>query len=137
MKRRSSLSEDGARCLLSVWGTQLRRYHRNEIGVNFALAFKRTNYTLIPRYRPTKSLFAMVRVKYRYLVVNVLYPSPLATRETQLPDVVQIHSPTPDAFHSGVLVRLIRQEVEELYGDYGMGMISAGLKGIPFRPHKT
>jgi hypothetical protein len=72
----------------------------------------------------------MVRVKYRYLVVNFLYPEPAAKSRTQLPDVVQIHSPTPDAFHLGQLIRMIREEVADLYGDYGMGMVSSGLKGM-------
>jgi ribonuclease P/MRP protein subunit POP5 len=71
----------------------------------------------------------MVRVKFRYLVVNFLYPEPPAKSKTQLPDLVQIHSPTPDAFHAGIFVRMIRDEVAELYGDYGMGMVSAALKG--------
>jgi ribonuclease P/MRP protein subunit POP5 len=71
----------------------------------------------------------MVRVKYRYLVVNVLYPQPALKSKAPLPDLVQIHSPTPDGFHAGVLVRLIRDEVADLYGDYGMGMVSSGLKG--------
>jgi ribonuclease P/MRP protein subunit POP5 len=76
----------------------------------------------------------MVRVKYRYLVVNFLYPEPLARSKTPLPDLVQIHSPTPDAFHAGVLVRMIREGVEDLYGDYGSGMVSTGLKGTSYSP---
>ncbi|KAL6710048.1 RNA-binding protein pop5 [Coniothyrium glycines] len=71
----------------------------------------------------------MVRVKFRYLVVNFLYPEPTGKSKTQLPDLVQIHSPTPDGLHIGLLMRMIRDEVTDLYGDYGMGMISAGLKG--------
>jgi len=73
----------------------------------------------------------MVRVKYRYLVVNFLYPEPVAKTKTPLPDLVQIHAPTPDAFHAGTLMRLIRDGVEDLYGDYGAGMVSTGLKGAP------
>jgi ribonuclease P/MRP protein subunit POP5 len=72
----------------------------------------------------------MVRVKFRYLVVNFLYPEPAAKSKTQLPDIVQIHSPTPDAFHLGQLIKMIREEVTDLYGDYGMGMVSSGLKGM-------
>jgi ribonuclease P/MRP protein subunit POP5 len=74
----------------------------------------------------------MVRVKFRYLVVNFLYPEPTGKSKTQLPDVVQIHSPTPDALHPGILMRIIRDEVTYLFGDYGMGMISAGLKGSSY-----
>jgi hypothetical protein len=90
----------------------------------FTLAF--TARTTPPHSTHTN----MVRVKFRYLVVNLLYPEPPAKSKTSLPDLVQIHSPTPDAFHAGVLMRLIRDEVEELFGDYGMGMLSSGLKGI-------
>lgn len=71
----------------------------------------------------------MVRVKNRYLVVNFLYPEPAPKSKTQLPDLVQIHSPTPDALKQGFIVRMIRDGVEELFGDYGAGMVSSGLKG--------
>lgn len=71
----------------------------------------------------------MVRVKFRYLVVNFLYPSPSPKSRTTLPDLVQIHSPTPDAFNAGALIRLVRDAVEDLYGDYGSGMVSSSLKG--------
>jgi ribonuclease P/MRP protein subunit POP5 len=83
----------------------------------------------------------MVRVKHRYLVVNFLYPETVGKSKTPLPDLVQIHSPTPDTFHAGVLVRLVREQVEELFGDYGMGMVSAGLKGasqpLPTQTHSS
>lgn len=72
----------------------------------------------------------MVRVKFRYLVVNFLYPEPLSKSGAALPDLVQIHSPTPDAFNAGALVRLLRDAVEDLYGDYGSGMVSSSLKGM-------
>lgn len=71
----------------------------------------------------------MVRVKHRYLVVNFLYPEPTTKSKSPLPDLVQIHSPTPDALKQGFIVRMIRDGVEELFGDYGAGMISSGLKG--------
>jgi len=74
----------------------------------------------------------MVRVKNRYLVVNFLYPEPLVKSKThqQLPHVVQIHSPTPDALKQGIIIRMIRDGVEDLFGDYGSGMVASGLKGI-------
>ncbi|KAI4636531.1 hypothetical protein J4E83_001486 [Alternaria metachromatica] len=76
----------------------------------------------------------MVRVKNRYLVVNFLYPEPPAKSKTQLPDVIQIHSPTPDALKQGVIVRMIRDGVEDLFGDYGSGMVSSGLKVNYYSP---
>lgn len=77
----------------------------------------------------------MVRVKFRYLVVNFLYPEPSSKSRTVLPDLVQIHSPTPDAFNAGALMRLVRDAVEDLYGEYGSGMISSSLKGNVTRPN--
>ncbi|CAN9312293.1 unnamed protein product [Alternaria alternata] len=62
----------------------------------------------------------MVRVKNRYLVVNFLYPEPPAKSKTQLSDAIQIHSPTPDALKQGLII--------QLFGDYGSGMVSSGLK---------
>lgn len=76
----------------------------------------------------------MVRVKNRYLVVNFLYPEPPAKSKTQLSDAIQIHSPTPDALKQGLIIRMIRDGVEELFGDYGSGMVSSGLKGMLQRP---
>ncbi|KAF3003630.1 hypothetical protein E8E13_007660 [Curvularia kusanoi] len=76
----------------------------------------------------------MVRVKFRYLVVNFLYPTPAPKSRTALPDLVQIHSPTPDAFNAGALVRLLRDAIEDLYGDYGSGMVSSSLKVNYFSP---
>ncbi|KAF3039537.1 hypothetical protein E8E12_006647 [Didymella heteroderae] len=76
----------------------------------------------------------MVRVKFRYLVVNFLYPEPTSKQRAGLPDLVQIHSPTPDAFNAGALIRLLRDAVEDLYGDYGSGMVSSSLKVNYFSP---
>jgi ribonuclease P/MRP protein subunit POP5 len=76
----------------------------------------------------------MVRVKNRYLVVNFLYPGPTAKSKTQLPDLVQIHSPTPDALKQGVILRMIRDGVEDLFGEYGSGMVTSGLKRISHYP---
>jgi ribonuclease P/MRP protein subunit POP5 len=81
----------------------------------------------------------MVRVKFRYLVCQILYPSPTATTpstssstsSSSLPPTLQIYAPTPDAFHSGALIRHVRDAVADLYGDYGSGMVSSSLKGTP------
>jgi ribonuclease P/MRP protein subunit POP5 len=72
----------------------------------------------------------MVRVKNRYLVVNILYPtsSPAARATDAVPALLRFHAPTPDAFHTGLLMRLIRDGIAELFGDYGMGMASRTLK---------
>lgn len=73
----------------------------------------------------------MVRVKNRYLVVNFLYPALPSTqsKKQSVPNCVQFHAPTPDAFHQGLLLRMIRDGITELFGDYGMGMMNNALKG--------
>ena len=75
----------------------------------------------------------MVRIKHRYLLVNILYPSSQATQlkvaNNNLPDVVQFHQPTSSEFNDEMLRRLIRNNVSELFGDYGIGMIAGSLKG--------
>ncbi|KAI9837498.1 MAG: hypothetical protein M1819_007147 [Sarea resinae] len=87
----------------------------------------------------------MVRLKNRYLLVRILYPSsssanantntaansstnvkskPAAARN--LPPLLQSHHPTPDALTQQLLIRMIRNEVGVLFGDYGVGALGAG-----------
>ena len=77
----------------------------------------------------------MVRIKHRYLLVKFLYPSPATTTSSaskeELPEFIQFHHPTPDQLNAGLLLRGIRDGVEQLFGDYGSGVVSTGLKGIP------
>ncbi|KAF2734954.1 hypothetical protein EJ04DRAFT_223993 [Polyplosphaeria fusca] len=71
----------------------------------------------------------MVRVKHRYLTVQYLYPATLLeSAPKDLPTTIQFRQPTPDDFGAGRLVQAIRAGVEELYGDYGLGMVNTGLK---------
>jgi hypothetical protein len=76
----------------------------------------------------------MVRVKHRYLLINILYPqsgqaAQLKVTANDLPDVVHFHQPTPSNFKPTMLLRLIHDSVTELFGDYGNGMISGSVKG--------
>lgn len=72
----------------------------------------------------------MVRLKQRYLIVNYLYPAATGAQNSKynLPGGLQFHQPTPDEFHQGKLLGAIRDGVAELFGDYGMGMVSTSLK---------
>jgi ribonuclease P/MRP protein subunit POP5 len=102
----------------------------------------------------------MVRIKHRYLLINVLYPdeelksSALNNKssknssatlqpknktfnksgdsETQLtlPWTVQFRRPSADSFNAKLLAKLIRDGVAELFGDYGAGMIAASFQGV-------
>lgn len=75
----------------------------------------------------------MVRIKQRYLLVNILYPDagePWQVNAKQpLPDIVQFHQPTPDDLTPQLLVRAIREQIAFLYGDYGVGITANGLNG--------
>jgi len=67
----------------------------------------------------------MVRVKNRYLLVNILYPElEKSAPKTEIPDVVAFNQPTTNALNAPALLRGIRAEVAELFGDYGSGAIS-------------
>jgi ribonuclease P/MRP protein subunit POP5 len=78
----------------------------------------------------------MVRLKHRYLLINILYPSkPIISTSTPvdtIPSTVQFHAPTPDQFNVQLLNRMIRDGVEDLFGDYGISMIASSLKGKLF-----
>jgi ribonuclease P/MRP protein subunit POP5 len=75
----------------------------------------------------------MVRIKHRYLLINILYPGPtsLALKSSTgeaIPDVVQFHAPTSDKLNNQLLARMIREGVGELFGEWGVGVIAGSLK---------
>ena len=78
----------------------------------------------------------MVRIKHRYLLVNILYPEnpqePINPFQNygRLPDVVQFHQPTGDGLTSQSLLRAVREQITVLYGDYGAGVTASGLSGM-------
>lgn len=67
----------------------------------------------------------MVRIKERYLLVNILYPTALGT-QTDLPDVVVLNQPTNSELTPALLLRAIRAEVAALFGDCGSGALEGG-----------
>lgn len=78
----------------------------------------------------------MVRIKHRYLLLNILYPDPPTSQHTSqippptqstLPDIVQFHQPTPDDITPQILARAIKDQIAQLYGDYGVGVTADGL----------
>lgn len=77
----------------------------------------------------------MVRLKHRYLLVNILYPETAATKPPgsssaqHTPDIIQFNQPTSDKLNPQLLARIIRDGVGELFGDYGSGMAAGGLVG--------
>lgn len=73
----------------------------------------------------------MVRVKNRYLLVNILYPDSTGSRSSEkVPDLVEFNHPTTDDLTPQVLLKGIRSHIAELFGDYGSGAVSESLTGI-------
>jgi len=74
----------------------------------------------------------MVRLKNRYLLVNILYPELEKTQlKPKVPDVVAFNQPTIDQVDSHALSRSIKKEVAALFGDYGSGAVADSLMGSP------
>ncbi len=78
--------------------------------------------------RDNGSCDGMVRIKERYLLVNIVYPEELS-REPALPDFVVLNQPTTDSLTPPVLLRAIKSEISNLFGDYGCGAVERSLAG--------
>ena len=72
----------------------------------------------------------MVRVKERYMLVNILYPNDIGKRD--VPDVVALHQPTTEELSPPALIRAIKAEVAALFGDYGAGGVERNVQGTSF-----
>ncbi len=77
----------------------------------------------------------MVRLKHRYLLINVLYPDSKSAHlklvedtDDEVPFSLQFRQPSSDQLTVHILLRIIRQGVEELFGDYGSGKVSGSLQ---------
>lgn len=75
----------------------------------------------------------MVRIKERYLLVNILYPpsSDPTTSKSNVPDFVVRHQPTIERLTPQALLKAIKAEIALLYGDFGSGAIEGNLSGRP------
>lgn len=70
----------------------------------------------------------MVRLKNRYLLVSILYPDSHGCHSSvKVPDLVSFNQPTTDNLTPNLLIKAIRAEVLELFGDYGSGAIAESL----------
>ncbi|WYZ45198.1 hypothetical protein EsH8_VIII_000514 [Colletotrichum jinshuiense] len=70
----------------------------------------------------------MVRIKERYVLVNILYPpEPSKQQTSSVPDFVVLHQPTTGSLTPQSLLKAIRAEVATLFGDYGSGAIEGNL----------
>ncbi|KND87878.1 Ribonuclease P/MRP protein subunit POP5 [Tolypocladium ophioglossoides CBS 100239] len=66
----------------------------------------------------------MVRIKERYLLVNIVYPPDPAKR---VPDLMAQSRPTMERLTPPALLKAIRAEVAQMFGDYGSGALEGHL----------
>lgn len=75
----------------------------------------------------------MVRIKHRYLLIDILHPEPSQIHNksgaSSVPAHLYFHPPTPDTLTSSVLARLLRDTISELFGDYGIGKLGGASSG--------
>lgn len=73
----------------------------------------------------------MVRLKHRYLLVDLLYPASeaSATSDTAAPPCLRFRAPTPDSLTPALLARLVREEVAAMFGDWGVGRLGGAGAG--------
>ena len=73
----------------------------------------------------------MVRIKHRYMLVNILYPE-LDNRpvDPNIPDVVAFNQPTTDDLTVNDLLKGIKAEIADTFGEYGSGAVGGSILGI-------
>ncbi|KAK4089512.1 hypothetical protein Purlil1_6081 [Purpureocillium lilacinum] len=70
----------------------------------------------------------MVRIKERYLLVNIVYPPEATSRaSSKVPDLVVHRQPTIERLTPQALLKAIRTEAALLFGDYGAGALEGHL----------
>jgi ribonuclease P/MRP protein subunit POP5 len=84
----------------------------------------------------------MVRIKHRYLLFNILYPSPsppansttTGTQTTSPPAYILFSRPSPSHLSAPLLSTLVRHELHTLFGDHGLSVTQAALRVVYFSP---
>ncbi|KAK5083583.1 RNA-binding protein pop5 [Lithohypha guttulata] len=74
----------------------------------------------------------MVRIKYRYLLLNILYPGQSATSKSSAPSTLSFYAPTPDHVDAGRFVTHLKTHLTLLFGDFGLGVSLSALKVVYF-----
>lgn len=74
----------------------------------------------------------MVRIKQRYLLVNILYPPTHSTSSINslTTNLISSHRPTPAHVTAGNFVAHLRNHIAHLFGDFGLGVCLSSLKVV-------
>ncbi len=81
----------------------------------------------------------MVRIKHRYLLINILFPdSPLTNKTTPSnatpPAYVTFRSPIPSQLNPGLFISHLRNSIATHFGDSGLGLTTGSLKVVYLSP---
>jgi ribonuclease P/MRP protein subunit POP5 len=83
----------------------------------------------------------MVRIKHRYLLFNILYPSAASTPSSTnppsaaaLPSYISIHRASPEHLTSRLVLSTLRHNINTIFGDHGLGVTQSSLKIVYFSP---
>ncbi|KAK5938371.1 RNA-binding protein pop5 [Knufia obscura] len=74
----------------------------------------------------------MVRIKNRYLLLNILYPDSNTTSKAEPPATLSFQAPTPDYVDAGRFLAHLRAHISLLFGDFGLGVSLSSLKVVYF-----
>lgn len=78
----------------------------------------------------------MVRIKHRYLLINILYPSTSTQSEyrsvstSPTPEYLRFHAPSPAHLTPALLIRHLRESIQLHFGDHGLGVTAGSLRCV-------
>lgn len=73
----------------------------------------------------------MVRIKERYLLVDIVYPEAAQNQaKTGLPDILVYNQPTSNACNARSIQYAIKAQIADLFGDFGAGAVERSLRGL-------
>ncbi|RMZ80248.1 hypothetical protein DV738_g2751, partial [Chaetothyriales sp. CBS 135597] len=75
----------------------------------------------------------MVRVKHRYLLLNILFPSKTGAG-APTPAYLQFRSPAPSHITPALFVSLLRNSIATHFGDCGLGLTTGSLRIVYLSP---
>lgn len=77
----------------------------------------------------------MVRIKERYLLVDIVYPEAAQDQaKAGLPDLLFYNQPTVNACNARSIQYAIKAQITDLFGDFGAGAVERSLRGLLLLP---
>lgn len=72
----------------------------------------------------------MVRIKQRYLLLNILYPASNPSSNNAITSPISFQAPTPSYLNAGSFIAHLRNHITLLFGDFGLGVSLSSLKVV-------